>query len=379
MSFRWLPALVFSFGLSLTGVSAQDGQPAAPIIPTAPLPPPPLTEEQRLQRLGQRITALATRVESLRRLGGLGATPSDVPGTVPAETLEDLEKLVSRLAVDLQARARVIELAAASRAAADTTTDRAFAPPTFEAAPDRVQPRKTPTSIAAEQDPFPAFDPSRSNEVLFEVGSTPIERGVLEGMVAARKKYMPAVSNAQLAQLVLSQSLISISAVLDQLKEQVPKRMANAAELRRGILEGKLTFEEAVERYSDDPSTKIFGGLSTVNPLILSDFERTVLTSMKPGDTSHPFLSLSGVEFVRLEEVEENPENPSATIVKFRRMLLGFDFGVPIERAQGQIAAMVRDAKVKVVNPDYAQFLPPNVPRITADAAPKDGEKPPGK
>lgn len=372
------------------GVPVPGGpNPGAALTGTAPQQPPPtpLTVEQKAERLSSRLTTLATRVQTLRRMSGTeNAKPPEAEP--PKPEIEAIRTEVSNIAIEIQRRAMGIETTVAGE-----TTKRLFrargidSTAGFKPSPElrrdlAVSSSAQPTASQPAGPTLPAFDLEKAANQIAAVHGEPVFRGDLEKMVAARRRYMKDARDESLAQFVLNQALLPRAAVLKSTGPQIPALFKRANDLRSQVISGQKTFEDLASNVSDDPSTKAFGGRFEANPMILNDFERATIQEMKPGDISGPIATIQGVEILKLEAMQENPNDPTSAKVTIRRILLGYNFGVPFEQAQGQIQALIRGMQVEVLDPAYEPFVPPQLPRkpkgVPASApasAPADGAK----
>lgn len=325
--------------------------------------PPPLTQEQIVERVALQITGLATRIQSLRKMGNVTTAP-EAPGAPAAKpTLDELQRSVGEIARETQRRAQPLEVKLAASVAEELLARRG-APLAggFVPAPE---PKATvqPTAVA-EGPVFPAFDPAKANDVLYRIGNTPITRGELEGLMQAVRPSMAEASVEQLAQAVLRRSLVQSAAIRNAVPEQVAAAMKKAKEIRENVTSGKLTFEQAVKESSDEVTARTFGGLIDGMAMgALTDAEILALSTMKPGDLSQPFLTSSNVELLQLESVTPGA-TPASTTYKFRRLLVSVDLGVPAKERFSKATSILMSARIEVLEPAYEGFLPPQLQRV---------------
>lgn len=86
--------------------------------------------------------------------------------------------------------------------------------------------------------------------------------------------------------------------------ETVPQMIERAKQIREEIESGKLTFQQAAERYSAGPSRRRGGDLGVFprNGVMLEDFSR-IAFGLNPGQISEPVATPFGVHLIQVTEV----------------------------------------------------------------------------
>ncbi|MCE9631574.1 MAG: peptidylprolyl isomerase [Planctomycetia bacterium] len=100
------------------------------------------------------------------------------------------------------------------------------------------------------------------------------------------------------------------------------RRMKQADGIRRDILQGRMTFEEAARRYSAGPSRHRGGDLGWIGrdgPLI-DGFAKPVFTIAK-GDVSRPFITPFGIHIAKVTEIEPGRVGIGAARPRLEKML----------------------------------------------------------
>lgn len=335
------------------------------------LPPPP-SPEVMAERIAIQATGLGVRIQSLRRIAGLGpgVDAASVAAPESRPSLDTLRALLGEVSRELQVRAHALEVKSASETASSLLQHRSIDLTGFRPAPDR---KEAPAGARpdAEGPVLPAADPSRASDVVFRVGSIPITRGDIDEMVSLVHPVMGEASREQVATAVLRRTLVQSAVLRNAFPAQVADALARAKQIRDDVKSGKSSFEEAVKQKSEETAVKTFGGLvDGATPAVLSDFELRALARLKPGELSEPFLSHASVEVVELLEVHPSDLSPLQTTYKFRRLVLGVDMGVPASERFSKLGQLVLSTPVDVVDAAYESFLPPNVQRKPAGTPP---------
>ena len=142
---------------------------------------------------------------------------------------------------------------------------------------------------------------------------------------------------------------------------QLAAALQKAKDIREQIVSGKLTFEDAVKNYSEDPRAKLTAGLvDGAMASFLNESEHVAISKLKPGEISQPFLFGSSVEIVRLEKIEA-AVNPSQTKLFYRVIQIGLDLGIPAPEKTSKIRSLVLSSRIDVLDPEFELFIPPSM------------------
>jgi hypothetical protein len=340
----------------LTGAQPDGTKPAS-----APAPIP-LTPEQIQDRLAVQLTGLATRVQALRKLGNITAAPPN-SGKVGLDangkpTLEWLRTIVGEIAREVLRRGQAIEVPAAAQTAERLLAIRTIPKKGFIAAPESKLTAEPPRP---EGPVLPADNPELASEVIYRVGAAPITRGELYAMLTALKPYSPESTAEQIAKTSISRALIPSAVVAANFPSQLAAALQKAKDIREQIVSGKLTFEDAVKNYSEDPRAKLTAGLvDGAMASFLNESEHVAISKLKPGEISQPFLFGSSVEIVRLEKIEA-AVNPSQTKLFYRVIQIGLDLGIPAPEKTSKIRSLVLSSRIDVLDPEFELFIPPSM------------------
>lgn len=370
MSTLWITSFVIS---STIVVSTFQQGPAPPAINppgVQPLPAgvnpvappanrPTLSPEEIAARFADQLTGLAGRANSLRRLANLG-DPSGDPPKPPAGTIDAIRRLLGDITREIHLRAHPIELKVAGKTAESLASPSARMLPqgSFKTAPEvKRAPGITVNTTVAAGPQYPPIDLSKANEIIFKLGGIEIRRGEIDNIVMAMARFSPETSLEIHGERALRGALVPLALRKANLPETAQAVIQKVKTLRDEIANGKRTFEDSARELSDDPSTKQFGGLCDGwKPTLLTPLELAVVASMKPGGISEPFMITSGMEFIQLIELQQNPAKPAEGEVRMRRIILSFNL-------PNNIATLTKAANVEVFNADYEPFLPPQIQR----------------
>lgn len=122
------------------------------------------------------------------------------------------------------------------------------------------------------------------------------------------------------------------------------RTMGEALELansvRSQIVSGEITFDQAVNEFSDDPSKRSNGGRfpNTVRGQMVKAFEDQAFSMTEPGEISEPVQTPYGYHIIRLDAV-----NPSQTL--------------PFEQVKAQIVEQVRNSYLSDYRLNYLKNL----------------------
>lgn len=104
----------------------------------------------------------------------------------------------------------------------------------------------------------------------------------------------------------------------------IERRLAQAKAIRRDILQGQMSFDEAARRYSAGPSRRRGGDLGWIGreaPMV-DAFARPVFTLSK-GDISKPFVTPFGVHVVKITDIEPGRLGLEVVRPKIEKLLAG--------------------------------------------------------
>jgi len=90
----------------------------------------------------------------------------------------------------------------------------------------------------------------------------------------------------------------------DRTPEKVRAAVERAAQIRKLVVEGKRSFDEAVREYSQAPSADTGGDLDFVTPEELPEGVGAVLVRLKPKEISEPIATPFGVYLITITETK---------------------------------------------------------------------------
>lgn len=366
--------IAVSLTLSIAGLATASTQ--APQDPVAPANPPGVQQlpgpdpnavpasrpamppEEIAARFADQITGLAGRAMALRKLAGLG-NPQGEPTSRPQANLDDIRRFLGMISKEIHLRAHPIELRVASTTAVKLaeTSARAIPPTTVKPAPELkrpVAPNVTGDTVTSR---MPPMDPTKATDVVFKVGSIEITRGELESHVQTMAHFIPEWTADVHCERLLRSAIIPLALRRANLPANANEVMQKAKTLRDEIAAGKRDFEATARELSDDPSTKPTGGLCDGwKPQAITAFELATVAKLKPGEISEPFIITTGVEFIQLIELQQNPSKMSDSSIKMRRLVLSF-------KLENDLASLLKNANIEVYDPAYEPFLPGAIAR----------------
>jgi hypothetical protein len=278
-------------------------------------------------------------------------------------TLDWLRTVVGDIAREVLRRAQAIEVPVAARTAEALLTHRELSTSGVMAAPEpKIAPETAATAAAGP--PLPAADPTKAQDPIYRIGNAVITRGDLYSMIDAVRPYMPESTPEQLAQTVIRRALIQGAVVRNAFPTQIEASLKKAQEIRDDVDGGKLTFEEAAKKFSDEALAKTQGGLIDGGVAsFVTDYEHLAMSKLKPSGISQPFLASYNVEFLRLEKIEPGA-TPFQTKFYYRRVMVAVDLGVPPEKRFAKVAELTTSARIDVMEPEFEPFLPPSMQRV---------------
>lgn len=118
------------------------------------------------------------------------------------------------------------------------------------------------------------------------------------------------------------------------------QRLAEAERIKKQISAGQLSFEDAVQKYSQSPSKKKGGDIGfihrhgkMVEPFLQAAFQ------LSPGQISSPVITSFGVHLIRCSELKPGEKKWTDVQDELRRTIIlrGFNTIVGVERQQAQV------------------------------------------